>query len=231
MSTLVIGRDYPGFEAEVTRSQKGTTYFPLMARHFRASRFSEDLASLHSVSLRPDVGIISAIQQLPKISANDPSAVVDVAKILSTKTLIPSFPGSRETVQEFSSIYNGKGLRRVARTLGGATISRVIAEDLLASILEDALIATSSHLMTDGSNIVSLDQEDEFVLESAIAERLPRIYEEDASAFASKLLNDLKRRIGTEGALAIDDGAVFLTSNKLHMVDVGDQPIHFKNLD
>jgi hypothetical protein len=209
---------YPTIESDARRVRTAAIKFPSY----------DELAPLHSVALKADVKIISAVQQLPKISTNGSATVVDVARVLANKALIPFFSGAAESIQEFSSVYNGKGMRRLVRSLAGATISRAAVADLLASILEDALIATSSHLMTDGSNIVILDREAEFVLSSAIAERLPRIYEENAISFAERLLNDLKSRLGRGGALAIDDGAVFLASNKLHIVDVGNKPISFR---
>ena len=231
MTALAMGAGYPAFDVEAITRRKSVPNFPAIVRVPSDSYFFDDLASLHRIALRPDVGIIVAVQQLPKISVSGASSEVNIAKILSAKTLIPNFSGSKESIREFSSIYNGQWLHRLARTVAGATLSKVRLRDLLASILEDALIATSSHLMTDGSNIVTLNEDEEFVLKSAIAERLPRIYDEKAMGFAGKLLCDLKVRIGPRGALAIDDGAVFMASNKLHILDVGNVPIRFTAAD
>lgn len=231
MTALAMGAGYPAFDTEAIARRKRIPDFTAIVRFPSDSYFFDDLASLHAIALRPDVGIIVAVQQLPKISVSGESAVVDIEKILSAKTLIPNFTGSKESLREFSYIYNGRGLHRLARTVAGASLSKARLMDLVASIVEDALIATSSHLMTDGSNIVTLNEDEEFVLKSAIAERLPRVYDENAMGFAEKLLCDLKMRIGARGALAIDDGAVFMASNKLHILDVGNVPVSFKAAD
>lgn len=227
MNTLVMPRLYPVFEAEVTGGRLGGFDFPEVTKLPRNSRFANDLASLHSVAIKPDVEIISAVIKLPKISVNDTIAIVDVAKILGNKTLIPLFSGSKESVNKYRGIYNGVGLRRIVRFLAGATISKSELMELLASILEDALMATYSHLVADGSNIVVVGEDEEFILKTAIAERLPRIYHEEAFVFAADLILDLKKRIGHSGALAIDDGAVFLNVNRLNIVDVGSIPVRF----
>lgn len=227
MSTLVIPVQYPSFDTELTRRRKETIDLPAVTQFPRNARFENDLASLHSVAIQPDVRIISAVSQLPKISASDSPIVVDVAKILGSKTLIASFSGSERSVKHYCRVYNGRGLRRVVRFLAGATIPKMEVEDLLGSILEDALMATFSHLVTEGSNIVLLNEDEEFVLRTAIAERLPRIYDDEAFMFAERLIRDLKEKIGAEGALAIDDGAVFLNSSRLNIVDVGSIPVKF----
>jgi len=228
VNILVLPHNYPAFDTEVTRSRNGTSNFPVAAAQTpRYSKFAEDLASLHSVAIKSDVRIISAVSQLAKISAND-AAAVDVARILGCRTLIPSFGGSKESAREFFIKYNGSGVRRLVRTVAGATISKEEVTELLESILEDALTATFSHLVPDGSNNVILGQDEEFILKTAIAERLPRIFHEEAFSFAGQLILDLKERIGHAGALAIDDGAVFVNSGRLlSIVDVGSLPVRF----
>jgi hypothetical protein len=180
-----------------------------------------DLRALHVVHLESDVEILSELL----MDAGKP--LKEVGALLESKELLPDFGGSRRVINRFHDIYNGSGLRFILRKLSGASLSVQAAEDLLAAALEDALIATLRHVMPEGRKIIRLDRDGEHLLITAIAERLPRVYEEEADVLAAALVDDLKDALRSDRALAIDDGAVTLSGDDFLLVDVGASPVRF----
>lgn len=227
MTALVLRQVYPALGSK----QAPAANTGVMKLDEPRGRFNpvipEDVEVIRRLVVEDDAEFFIDFAQRTLAAAVALDAPIEVARRLSTKTLIPHFGGCEQVRRKFIREYNGTGLRRVLRSLSGASINASAARDLLASILEDALIATSSHFMPAGQNIATLRDEDEFILECAIAERLPRVYDENAHALAVEIVADLKAALGKSSALAIDDGAVVMNGQNIQFVSVGDSPRAF----
>lgn len=233
MNTIVLSGLYPAFEtddSEVTRSLRGGADISSSSRNQGDSRIPSDVSLLERVVLEEDVKILSGLSLRQPAPAQDVRAYPDVLHLLSGKTLLPSFGGTPAIVSDYSRAYNGVGLTSIARRLSGASLSTHGIVDLLASILEDALLATASHLRPTGQSIATVRAQDEPMLETAIAERLPRVYNEDGYKLAKDLIHGLKKTLCSSKVLAIDDGAVILVDQQLRILNVGLKPIKLAEL-
>lgn len=147
--------------------------------------------------------------------------------LLADRTILPKFEGVL-SARSFHAAYNGGSLfDSLTKWIGGATLTRSESKDLLADILEDALIGAGSHLMAPGHRVVRLDAQGEAALQLAIEERLPRVSPEAAPGMAVQLIEELKLALGSSHALAIDDGAVYWVDGHLEIADVGLVPVRF----
>lgn len=233
MNAIVLSGLYPAFEtddSEVTRSLRGEANISSSFRSQRDSRIPSDVSLLERVVLEEDVKILSRLAYRQPASNQDVRAYPEVLHLLSGKTLLPSFGGTPAIVRDYSRAYNGVGLRAIVRRLSGANLSTQGVTDLLASILEDALLATASHLRPTGQSIAAVRAQDEPMLQTAIAERLPRVYNEDGYKFARDIIQGLKETLGSSKVLAIDDGAVILVDQELRILNVGPKPIKLAEL-
>lgn len=161
-------------------------------------------------------------------SIGDEARSFDQARfLLADRTILPKFQGLR-SARTFHAAYNGGGwFDSLTKRLCGATLTQARSGELLAEILEDALIAAGSHLMTPGRRVIGLDADGEALLKLAISERLPRVGPQGAGDLAVQLIEELKLALGSTHALAIDGGAVYCTGGRLEIIDVGPDPVRF----
>lgn len=124
----------------------------------------------------------------------------------------PEFMCSEAFLHRFLTAYNGRGFKSVLRRLSGASIDATGARDLLAATLEDALIAITS---SQEESLIVLDADEELTLISAIAERMPRIYEETAARLAEDLVEELKNGLTGGSSLIIENGMISLSEKSL----------------
>ena len=233
MNTMVLSGLYPAFEtddSEMTQSFRGELGLSSSSRNRRDARIPSDVSLLERVVLEEDVRILSRLAHRQPASAQDIRADPEGLDLLSGKTLLPSFGGTPIIVRHYSRAYNGVGFRGIARRLSGASLSTQGISDLLASILEDALLATASHLRATGQSIATVRAQDEPMLQTAIAERLPRVYNEEGYKLARDMINGLKGTLGSSKVLAIDDGAVIMAGQELKILRVGRKPIKLSEL-
>lgn len=182
-----------------------------------------DIGNICNSQVSADVEIIEHLYWPGISSGSDETTVNPLASLLG-RTVVPSFSGGRQTVSEFLSVYNGTGLRRLAKRMSGASISKEEAGEILGEILEDALVAVAYNFLA-GRKSVRLDSQTEKVLVEAISERLPRVRDEKADLISARLVFDLKSVLKGQAALAIDDGAVIFVDGALEILDLGTTPL------
>ena len=228
MNTMTLPRAFPSFErdeSEATRSLRGEFGASAEPRRPSVLNIPSDVSVIERVTVEEDVKILSKLSRRISNTTSEIDSRVGVQRLLLGKTLLPSFTPSLPIVKRYAEIYNGTGIRRIVRRLSGAHLTVSEIGELLSAIVEDALLGVASYLRTSEQSITRVRAEDEYILESAIAERLPRVYEENGHRLASQIVSDLKKTLGSSRILAIDDGAVILHDKEIRIIDAGTSPV------
>ncbi len=128
-----------------------------------------------------------------------------------------SFPVADATVARYRQLFNGTGLwDRFVYWIAKSQYSHDEARDILAEIVEGALIATFSSIRPDGQTEFCLPKDREEILVSAMLRRVSgRLAHKDKEYIVEKLLQHLKTELASGKILLVDGGRIFWKNDLL----------------